>query len=148
MTPSESSKSATAALQQVLRISPGEFNAEGAASIIEQAIRKVAGERETGANREREVQAAAQERLARLLSASPAVIYSFKATGDYAPLFVSNNILDVFGYTEADGNVSGAVRNRDDHSDIDHRERPSGSGVRNRALIVCSRNMSPSSPCP
>src|SRR6516162_8410769 len=36
------------------------------------------------------------------ISASPAVIYSFKASGDYAPLFVSNNILDVFGYTEAD----------------------------------------------
>jgi hypothetical protein len=28
------------------------------------------------------------------------------------------------------------------------RERLSGRGVRNRALIVCSRNMSPSSPCP
>ena len=103
MTPSEYAKNATAALQQVLQISPGEFNAEGAASIIEQAIRKAAGERETGANRElREAQVASQERLARLLSASPAVIYSFKATGDYAPLFVSNNILDVFGYMPAE----------------------------------------------
>ena len=103
MTLSEYARNATAALQHVLQISPGEFDAEGAASIIEQAIRKAAGEREIGANRElREVQAAAQEHLARLLSASPAVIYSFRATGDYAPLFVSNNILDVFGYTPAE----------------------------------------------
>ena len=48
------------------------------------------------------MQTAAQERLARLLSASPAVIYSFKATGDYAPTFVSDNIIDVFGYAPAE----------------------------------------------
>ena len=38
----------------------------------------------------------------RLLSASPAVIYSFKATGDFAPTFVSENIVDVFGYAPAE----------------------------------------------
>jgi transcriptional regulator GlxA family with amidase domain len=37
----------------------------------------------------KEARAAAQQRLARLLSSSPAVIYSFKATGDFAPTFVS-----------------------------------------------------------
>jgi two-component system cell cycle sensor histidine kinase/response regulator CckA len=37
-----------------------------------------------------------------LLSASPAVIYSFKATGDFAPTFVSDNIIDVFGYAPAE----------------------------------------------
>jgi PAS domain-containing protein len=42
--------------------------------------------------------AASQERLAQLLSASPAVIYSFKATADFAPTFVSDNITSVFGY--------------------------------------------------
>src|SRR6266699_3047440 len=47
-------------------------------------------------------QAAAQERLARLLSASPAVIYSFKASGDFAPTFISDNIIDVFGYAPAE----------------------------------------------
>ena len=99
MTPSEYAKKATATLQKVLQISPGEFNAEGAAAVIEQAIRNATGGQETMAHRElREVQTAAQERLARLLSASPAVIYSFKATGDYAPTFVSDNIIDVFGY--------------------------------------------------
>ena len=45
-----------------------------------------------------EAQAAAQQRLARLLSSSPAVIYSFKATGDFAPTFISENIRTVFGY--------------------------------------------------
>ena len=38
------------------------------------------------------------DRVARLLSASPAVIYSFKATGDFAPTFVSENIKDWLGY--------------------------------------------------
>jgi PAS domain S-box-containing protein len=37
-------------------------------------------------------------RLARLLNASPAVIYSFRASGDYAPTFVSENIKRLFGY--------------------------------------------------
>ena len=48
------------------------------------------------------MQTAAQERLARLLSASPAVIYSFKATDDFAPTFVSDNIIDLFGYAPAE----------------------------------------------
>ena len=45
-----------------------------------------------------EAQAAAQQRLARLLSSSPAVIYSYKATGDFAPTFVSKNIRNLLGY--------------------------------------------------
>ena len=45
-----------------------------------------------------EVRTAARERLARLLSSSPAVIYSFNATGDYAPTVVSENIQQTFGY--------------------------------------------------
>jgi len=86
MTPSEYAKNAVAALQRVLHISPSEFNANGAATVIEQAIRNATGERDTRVHRElREVQAVAQERLARLLSASPAVIYSFEGTGKYAP---------------------------------------------------------------
>ena len=69
------------------------------AAVIEQAIRNATRERESRARRQlKEVQAAAQERLARLLSSSPAVIYSFKATGDFAPTFVSDNIISVFGY--------------------------------------------------
>ena len=95
-TPSEYAKNATAALHQTLHVSPGDFNAEGTTAVIEQAIRNATSERET------EVRTEAQERLTRLLSASPAVIYSFKATADFAPTFISDNITSVFGYTPAE----------------------------------------------
>src|SRR5947207_6893001 len=73
------------------------------AAVIERAIRNATRERDTRARRQlKESEAAAQERLARLLSASPAVIYSFKAVGDFAPTFVSDNIIDVFGYASAE----------------------------------------------
>ena len=99
----EYAKGATAALHHVLHISPGDFDEEGTAAVIEQAIRNATRERDARARRQlKEAQAAAQERLARLLSSSPAVIYSFKATGDFAPTFVSDNINDVFGYAPAE----------------------------------------------
>ena len=41
---------------------------------------------------------AAQDRLVRVLSSSPAVIYSFRATGDYAPIIISENIKTLLGY--------------------------------------------------
>jgi PAS domain S-box-containing protein len=40
----------------------------------------------------------ARERLALLLESAPSVIYSFKASGDYAPTFVSENIKRLLGY--------------------------------------------------
>jgi adenylate cyclase len=46
--------------------------------------------------------ASAQQRTEHLLSSSPAVIYSFKATGDYSPTFISANIKDLLGYERAD----------------------------------------------
>ena len=102
-TTSEYAMSAAAALHQALRISPGDFDAERAAAVIEQAITNATRERQTRARRQlKAVEAAAQERLARLLSSSPAVIYSFKATGDFAPTFVSDNIIGVFGYAPAE----------------------------------------------
>jgi len=45
-----------------------------------------------------EAKAAAHARLSQLLSSSPAVIYSYRATGDFAPTFVSQNITDWLGY--------------------------------------------------
>ena len=45
-----------------------------------------------------QAKAAAQARLSQLLASSPAVIYSYKATGDFAPTFVSQNIRDWLGY--------------------------------------------------
>jgi len=99
----EYAKSATAALHHVLHIPPDDFDAEGTSAVIEQAIRNATRERESRARRQlKEVQAAAQKRLARLLSSSPAVIYSFKATGDFGPTFVSDNIIGVFGYAPAE----------------------------------------------
>jgi len=96
-------RDATAALHKVLRIAPGDFDADGAAAVIEKAIRHATRERESLSRRQlNEVKAAAHERLARLLSSSPAVVYSFKASGDFAPTFVSDNIATVFGYTPAE----------------------------------------------
>jgi adenylate cyclase len=103
MTPSEYAKNATAALHKTLHLPPGDFDAEGTTAIIETAIRQATRERDTRVRRQlREMRAAAQERLAQLLSSSPAVIYSFNATGDFSPTFVSDNIRDVFGYTPAE----------------------------------------------
>ena len=48
--------------------------------------------------RAEEAAAAAQARIERLLASSPAVIYSFKASGDYAPTFISQNVKDLLGY--------------------------------------------------
>ena len=45
-----------------------------------------------------EVLVAAQDRLVRLLASAPAVIYSYRATGDFAPIIISENIKNVFGY--------------------------------------------------
>jgi PAS domain S-box-containing protein len=102
-TPREYAKSASAALHQVLRIPPDAFDADGTVAVIEQAIRNATRERDSRARRQlKEAQAAAQERLTRLLSSSPAVIYSFKASGDFAPTFVSDNIATLFGYMPAE----------------------------------------------
>src|SRR5690349_13609050 len=99
-TSSDHAKNAIAALHHVFHVSPGDFDVEGAAGVIDQAIKNATREREIKASQLlMEAQAAAQERLARLLSACPAVIYSFKATGDFAPTFISDNITSVFGYT-------------------------------------------------
>src|SRR5262249_25554917 len=46
--------------------------------------------------------AEARAQVERLLASSPAVIYSFKATGDFGPTFVSQNIKDLLGYEQSD----------------------------------------------
>jgi adenylate cyclase len=101
--PSEYAKNATVALHEVLGISLGNFDADSATAVIDRAIRNATRERQAKARQQlKRTQAAAQERLAQLLSASPAVIYSFKASGDFAPTFISENIIDVFGYAPAE----------------------------------------------
>jgi len=102
-TPSEYARTAATALHEVLNIAPSQFDVESASAIIEKVIRHATRERGSRSRRElAEVKAAAQERLVRLLSSSPAVIYSFKASGDFSPTFVSENISTVFGYTPAE----------------------------------------------
>ena len=96
VTLSEYARSTAADLHRALQVSPDGFDDEKTAAIIEQAIRKAT--RERSRRQVKEAQAAAQERLARLLSSSPAVVYSFKASGDFGPTFVSDNIREVFGY--------------------------------------------------
>jgi adenylate cyclase len=101
--PSEYARNATAALHEVLHITPGAFDVDSASAVIEKVIKRATRERESRSRRQlSEMKAATQERLVRLLSSSPAVIYSFKASGDFAPTFVSDNIGTVFGYTPAE----------------------------------------------
>ena len=52
----------------------------------------------TERKRAEEAAAAARDRTEHLVASSPAVIYSFKATGDYAPTFISRNVKDLLGY--------------------------------------------------
>ena len=49
-----------------------------------------------------EAVAAARTHVEQLLASSPAVIYSFKASGDFAPTYVSQNIKDWLGYEPRD----------------------------------------------
>src|ERR1700747_2617297 len=102
-TPSEYARNAAAALPDSVHVAAGDFDVDSASAVIEKVIEDATRERESRSRRQLSaVKAAAQERLVRLLSSSPAVIYSFKASGDFAPTFVSDNIGTVFGYTPAE----------------------------------------------
>jgi len=102
-TPSASARNVTATLQHMVEVSPGRFDADAVADVIDAVIRNATRDRDTKARHQlKVVQAAADERLMRLLSASPAVIYSYKATGDFGATFVSSNITDVFGYSPSE----------------------------------------------
>ncbi|GLS40200.1 hypothetical protein GCM10010869_57970 [Mesorhizobium tianshanense] len=99
----EHARNATVALHQALQLEAAAFDEERTAAIIEKVLRCASRSRESKSRQQlEEVEATARARLTRLLSSSPAVIYSFKASGDFAPLFVSDNIERVFGYVPAD----------------------------------------------
>jgi len=92
-------ETAAVALAEKQRAARGDIDLAAVADIIEQVLDTAAQEREEAARqRIAEEQGAARERLTQLLSASPAVIYSFKASGNYVPTFVSVNIETLFGY--------------------------------------------------
>ena len=91
---------AAAALGKVL---PAGTDSKSVADIVESILAEASREhQEEERQHVAEVEAAAEQRLARLLDASPAVIYSFEAKGDFAPTFVSANIERLFGYTPSE----------------------------------------------
>jgi adenylate cyclase len=79
---------AAAVLHALETSSSSSFDLKAIADIVEQNLQNVSREQE-----QRE-----HEHLSRLLSVSPAVIYSFLATGSFAPSFVSENLTRIFGY--------------------------------------------------
>ncbi|MGB6197677.1 MAG: PAS domain-containing protein, partial [Methyloceanibacter sp.] len=96
----ECADTAAAALAEKVRASKGNIDAKAIADVIETVLNEATSEREEGARRRLDdLQASMQERLTRLLYASPAVIYSFKARDDYAPIFASGNIERLLGYS-------------------------------------------------
>lgn len=64
------------------------------------SFNKMLGELDVSRKREvaEEAEQRARSRISSLLKHSPAVIYSFKASGDFAPTFVSENIRLMLGY--------------------------------------------------
>ena len=73
------------------------------ADIVESVLADATRELEVGERQHlAEVEAAAATRVSRLLDASPAVIYSFEAKGEFAPTFVSDNITRLFGYAPSE----------------------------------------------
>ena len=91
---------AAAALGKMLR---DRANSGKVADIFESVLADATRERDEDERQHlAEVEAAAATRLSRLLEASPAVIYSFEAKGDFAPTFVSENIMRLFGYAASE----------------------------------------------
>jgi PAS domain S-box-containing protein len=91
---------AAAALGKML---PAGTDSGKVADIVEGVLADATREREQDERQHlAEVEAAAATRLSRLLDASPAVIYSFEAKGDFAPTFVSENIMRLFGYAASE----------------------------------------------
>ena len=64
--------------------------------------RESAEQEKRGLQQIADLQASAHARMSRLLNASPAVIYSRQASGDYEPTFVSESITRLFGVTPAE----------------------------------------------
>ena len=91
---------AAAALGKML---PPGTDSQDVADIVESILADATREHEEGERQHvAAVAAAAEIRLARLLDASPAVIYAFDAKGNFSPTFVSDNIQRLFGYAPSE----------------------------------------------
>jgi two-component system sensor histidine kinase/response regulator len=96
----EQAEIATASLLQILSARSGQIDARAIADLIEQTLYAAASEQERKElQRIAEFQASAHAHLTRLLTASPAVIYCRRATGDFEPTFVSDSVTRLFGCT-------------------------------------------------
>ena len=96
----EQAEIATASLLQILSAQSGQIDARAIADLIEQTLYAAASEQEKKElQRIAEFQASAHAHLTRLLTASPAVIYCRRATGDFEPTFVSDSVTRLFGCT-------------------------------------------------
>lgn len=92
-----------AAILRLLRVEPGQADAEALALLIDEALCASAQQQEKhDLDRIAEVQASAQAHMAELLNASPAVIYCRAAEGDFQPTFVSDSVTRLFGCTPRD----------------------------------------------
>jgi PAS domain S-box-containing protein len=98
-TPREYAVKTAAALSNILRTPPSNYDDEGVADVIERMVIDATAERESVQSKQMEdMRSAVWDRMGQLLASSPAVIYSFKAYGDFAPTFVSDNIERILGY--------------------------------------------------
>ncbi len=80
-------------------IKPGPKNElSSVCSNFNQMLRDIAGNLAVLAKRDHERLLVVKARLEHLLNTSPAMIYSFKASGDYAATFASNNIRSQLGH--------------------------------------------------
>jgi hypothetical protein len=95
----ECADSAAGAVVETLRSFSGGIDKAVVADVIEQVLNETIGEPRAGGHRFVDLRASMEDQLSRLLDASPAVIYSFKARDDFTPIFVSRNIFRLFGYS-------------------------------------------------
>ena len=96
MTPRKYAEIAAASLAKMLK--PGTDSGH-VADIVETVLADATREQQEGERLHlAETEAAADARLKRLLDASPAVIYSFKATGRFRADLRQRNIESLFGY--------------------------------------------------
>src|SRR5665811_1812022 len=99
----EKAERVAAAILRLLRVEPGQADAEAVALLIDEALSASAQQQEKhDLDRIAEVQASAQAHMAELLNASPAVIYRRAAEGDFQPTFVSDSVTRLFGCTPRD----------------------------------------------
>ena len=99
----ERADSATAALLRMLPAASTEIDTKAVAEIIERTLDDAAREQEKRElQRVGDVQASAHAHFARLLNASPAVIYCRVASGDFEPTFVSESVTRLFGCSAQD----------------------------------------------